>query len=96
MFYFLGRLINAISQVKQLIVTRTTADSFPNESQELTKVSEKISKNATSMYMILYGYAWLYLLKFINFFIININLIIFSCLYILYILLHILLILYFK
>lgn len=57
LFYFLGRLINAISQVKQLIVTRTTADSFPNESQELTKVSEKISKNATSMYMILYGYA---------------------------------------
>lgn len=51
-FIFSGRLINAISQVKQLIVTRTT-DSFPNESQELTKVSEKISKNATSMYMIL-------------------------------------------
>lgn len=58
-FYFilLGRLINAISQVKQLIVTRTTSDSFPNESQELTKVSEKISKNATSMYIILYSYA---------------------------------------
>lgn len=46
--YFLERLINSIAQVKQLIVTRTTSDSFPKESQELTKASEKIVKNATS------------------------------------------------
>lgn len=42
--------MNAIAQVKQIIVARTTSDSFPKESQELTKASEKIVKNATSMY----------------------------------------------
>lgn len=51
-FFFLERLINAISQVKQMLVARTTSDSFSNESQELTKASEKIAKNATSMYII--------------------------------------------
>lgn len=30
-----------------MIVTRTTSESFPKESQELTKASEKIAKNAT-------------------------------------------------
>lgn len=48
--FFLGRLINAIAQVKQMLVTRTTSDSFPKETQELTKASEKIAKNATSKY----------------------------------------------
>jgi len=45
---FLGRLINAIAQVKQMLVAKTTSDSFPKESQELTNASEKIAKNATS------------------------------------------------
>lgn len=47
-------MINAISQVKQMLVARTTSDSFPKESQELTKSSEKIVKNATSKYMVLF------------------------------------------
>lgn len=33
-----------------MLVARTTSDSFPNESQELAKASEKLAKNATSMY----------------------------------------------
>lgn len=49
--FFLGRLINAIAQVKQMLMTRTTSDSFPKETQELTKASEKIAKNATSKYV---------------------------------------------
>lgn len=36
-----------------MLVARTTSDSFPNESQELAKASEKLAKNATSMYIIL-------------------------------------------
>lgn len=47
--FFPGRLLNAIAQVKQMIVTRTTSDSYPKESQEMIKASEKIAKNATSM-----------------------------------------------
>ncbi|XP_050545077.1 protein CREBRF homolog [Daktulosphaira vitifoliae] len=43
------RLINAISQVKQLLVTRMTNDSFTNENQELAKTSDKITKNATKL-----------------------------------------------
>nr|BAH72202.1 ACYPI008922 [Acyrthosiphon pisum] len=43
------RLINAIAQVKQMLVARTTSDSFPKESQELTNASEKIAKNATRL-----------------------------------------------
>lgn len=35
-----------------MLVARTTSDSFPKESQELTKASEKIAKNATSNYII--------------------------------------------
>jgi len=45
-------LINAIFQVKQILVSQTTSDSFPKESQELTKASDKIAKNATSMFII--------------------------------------------
>lgn len=37
-----------------MLVVRTTSDSFPKESQELTKSSEKIVKNATSKCMILF------------------------------------------
>ncbi|KAF0764403.1 Uncharacterized protein FWK35_00010697 [Aphis craccivora] len=43
------RLINAIAQVKQMLVARTTSDSFPKESQELTNASEKIAKTATKL-----------------------------------------------
>lgn len=42
--------MNAIAQVKQMLVTRTTSDSYPKESQELTIASEKIAKHATSMF----------------------------------------------
>jgi len=48
-------LINAIAQVKQMLVTRTTSDSFPKESQELTNASEKIAKNATSKLFFIYN-----------------------------------------
>lgn len=34
-----------------MLVSRTTSDSFPKESQELTKSSDKIVKNATSTYI---------------------------------------------
>lgn len=36
-----------------MLVARTTSDSFPKESQELTKASEKIAKNATSKFTII-------------------------------------------
>ncbi|KAL5239128.1 hypothetical protein ACI65C_006538 [Semiaphis heraclei] len=42
-------LINAIAQVKQILLARKTSGSYPKESQELTNASEKIAKNATRL-----------------------------------------------